>query len=308
MTTSPVVSMLGAPSNIGIRPYDDGTLRGLDRAPSVLRSRGLVERLHAQDLGDVVPPPYVDYVRPPHGVRNESALMMYTDVLAHRVADAGRDGQFIVVVGGDCSIVVGSMLGARRMTGKPVGLAYVDAHADFATPQESATGSAASMCLSMVVGRGDTPLARILGDAPLALPSDVVLLGRRDAREPYGHEGLRALHVHDVPYADIRARGVTSVLASATRVLEQPHLDGFWVHVDADVFDASVMQAVDSPTPDGPRLDELLELVIPLVNHPRALGMQLTIYDPTLDDANETCGQLLVEFLARAVASRGSAT
>ncbi len=27
--------------------------------------------------------------------------------------------------------------------------------------------------------------------------------------------------------------------------------DGFWIHLDADVFDETIMQAVDGPRPDG---------------------------------------------------------
>ena len=41
------ITIIGAPTSIGIRPYDDGTPRGLDRAPAAFRRRGLVERVGA---------------------------------------------------------------------------------------------------------------------------------------------------------------------------------------------------------------------------------------------------------------------
>ena len=47
------LSVVGAASSIGIRPYDDGTVRHLHRVPEALRAAGLVERLGADDLGDV---------------------------------------------------------------------------------------------------------------------------------------------------------------------------------------------------------------------------------------------------------------
>ena len=59
---------------------------------------------------------------------------------------------------------------------------------------------------------------------------------------------------------------------------------------------AAVMPAVDSPEPGGPDLDQLAELLRPLVNHPKALGMELTIYDPKLDP-DLTCGSRLVGLL-----------
>ena len=83
--------------------------------------------------------------------------------------DIGGDGRFAVVLGGDCSIVLGCLLGARQSARGSVGLAYFDAHADFGTPEESRTGSAASMCLAFAVGRGETPLARLAGNESYAI-------------------------------------------------------------------------------------------------------------------------------------------
>jgi len=73
-------------------------------------------------------------------------------------------------------------------------------------------------------------------------------------------------------------------------------LAGFWIHVDADVLDPAVLPAVDSPEPGGPGLEELAELLAPLVGHPGALGMELTIYDPVLDPG-EICAERLVALL-----------
>jgi arginase len=206
-----------------------------------------------------------------------------------------------VVLGGDCSVVVGAMMGARRLaTRGPVGLAYIDGHADFATPEESSTGSAASMCLAMVAGHGRTALARMGGDAPLVRPRDISLLGRRDTGSTFGNAALGPLGVHDVPWRSLTARRIDVTVSDALTVLTRPDLSGFWVHVDADVFDASIMPAVDSPMPDGPDLEEMVQLVAPLVRHPKALGMQLTIYDPALDTRG-ACAERLVTFLERAL-------
>ena len=68
------IAIVGAPSSIGIRPYDSGEARQLDRAPGVLREFGLVKTLGASDLGDVIPLAYRDYIRPPTGVRNETEV------------------------------------------------------------------------------------------------------------------------------------------------------------------------------------------------------------------------------------------
>ena len=210
------IAMVGAPTSIGIRTYDSGEPRQLDRAPRVLRELGLVQRLGASDLGDVIPPPYRDYVRPAGRARNEAEVGAYCRTLGERVEEATSDGRFAVVLGGDCSIVLGSLLGARKSGQGSVALVYIDAHADFGTPEESRTGSVASMCLALAVGRGETPLARLAGDEPLVHGKDVVLIGRRDAAEPwYGHAALAASPILDIPAAALSDRGAADVAAAA---------------------------------------------------------------------------------------------
>jgi arginase len=291
------IAVCGAPSSLGIRPYDDSLgVRGLYRAPSVLRQSGLVERLAADDIGDVVPGPYRDFIREPGHVRNESALITYNRALADRVEIGLQDGRFTLLLGGDCSIVLGSMLGATRRAGR-VGLVYIDAHDDFATPSESVTGSAASMCLGMAAGRGDSALAQLAGSTPLVRGDDIVLIGRRDVDQPYpGHAALEEYGVLDLAGRTLAGSGAVAVAARALERVTRTGLDGFWVHVDADVFDPGVIPAVDSPEPAGPGFDELVALVRPLVQHSQALGMQLTIYDPTLDP-DGSCAVRLASFL-----------
>jgi arginase len=299
-----MIAIIGAASSIGIRPYDDEKeARHLDRAPAVLRELGIVERLGAEDVGDLTPAPYKDFSRPPDRVRNDADVEQYSRRLADRVAGCAGSGRFPLVLGGDCSIVLGTLLGASR-TATRVGLAYVDAHADFATPQESRTGSAASMCLGLATGRGDSVLARLNGSTPLVRAEDVALLGRRDEGQTYyGHEALAASRMLDMPWSIISNRPLSDTIAATLARLERAELDGFWVHVDADVLDPQVMPAVDSPEPGGPGIDELVALVAPLARHPRALGMQITIYDPALD-RDRSCAARLVSFLEAVHADR----
>jgi len=295
------IAIVGAPSSIGIRPYDSGETRQLDQAPRVWRELGVVQRLRAADLGDVIPPAYRDYVRPSGRPRNEAEVAAYSRTLGERVQAATSDRRFAVVLGGDCSIVLGCLLGARRSAQESMGLVYVDAHADFGTPEESRTGSVASMCLALAVGRGDTPLARLAGNEPLVQSRNVVLIGRRDAAEPwYGHAALAASPILDISGAALRERGVADVAAAALRRLTLPGpregMREFWIHLDADVINPTLMPAVDSPTPGGPTMNQLLQLLTPLVHHPQALGLEITIYDPGLDP-DRSCAARLVSLL-----------
>lgn len=302
------IALIGAPSSIGIRPYDSGLPRRLDLAPGTLRELALVSRLEARDLGDVLPAPYRDFTRPPGRVRNEAQVLDYSLAIAARVEAAIAAGAFAVVVGGDCSIVLGAVHGARAAVRGPIGLAYLDGHADFATPEESRTGSAASMCLGMVAGRGDTPLARLAGADPLVEGPHIALIGRRDQAEPwYGHDALARSGALDLPHESAGAMGYGSAAAAALERLAGPGLAGFWVHFDVDVLDPEVMPAVDSPEPGGPGLAEIEEFLAPLLRHPKALGLEVTIYDPALDPAR-AAGARLTDLLVKLLgpASKGA--
>lgn len=291
------VALIGAPSSIGIRPYDEsGKVREIHRAPARFRDLELARRLGATDDGDVVPPPYVDFERPPGGARNEAGVESYSRALATRVAAASAVGEFVVLVGGECSIVLGALLGAREGREGEVALAYVDGHADFATPAESMTGSVASMCLALAVGRGDSPLARLSRDGPLVRGENVALIGRRDDADAtiYGEDALAELDVLDIGAVEVMRRGGKAAASTALARLERPGLAGFWIHLDADVLDPAVMPAVDSPDPGGLSLDTVADLLAPLVHHPQALGLQLTIYDPGLDPHGACARRLAV--------------
>jgi arginase len=131
------ISIIGAPSSIGIRPYDDGTPRRLDLAPAALRKQDLTARIGAHDFGDVVSAPYRDFVRTPGQARNEPEVAAYSRALASHIAAVPNQEAFLLLLGGDCSIVLGALLGLRLRGHSRVGLIYVDAHADFATPESS---------------------------------------------------------------------------------------------------------------------------------------------------------------------------
>jgi arginase len=265
----------------------------------MLRSVGLLERLGASDRGDVVPPPYQDVNRPPGRPRNELAVLGYSHSLGRAVGAGIGEHRFLVVLGGDCSIVLGCFVGAGHARSR-VGLAYIDAHADFATPEESETGSAASMALALAVGHGDSALARLSGSSPLVPSSDVALVGRRDFEQPsYGHAALARSGILDLPGVALDPSAISATANAVLDRVARPDLGGFWIHVDCDVLNPDVMPATGALEPGGPTGEELGMFLNPLATHPKALGLALTQYDPSLD-TEAASARLLVELLAAA--------
>jgi arginase len=295
------IAIVGAPSSIGLRPYDDGFVRHVNRAPAVLRARGVGTRLRAVDLGDVVPPPYREFDRVPGAARHEAEILSYSRALAGRVSRAIDHGHFTLVLGGDCSIVLGCLLAARRRAGT-MGLAYVDAHADFATTADAPDGAVSSMALSLAIGRGQSALAGLGGAHPLVAAERTAIIGRRSRQVSQGSAQLAAASILDIPASELdTATDLSQVGDRALTRVAAHGVRGFWIHVDADVLNPSVLSAVGSPEPGGPMPDQLLAVLAPLVADSRAMGLSLSIYDPALDPDRSSARQivnLLVAMLA----------
>lgn len=287
---SVVPTIIEAPSNLGLKPPRPGADPGVRRLPEALAAAGLPAALPARWGGRVPPPPYAPDVDSETGIRNAPALARYLVALADRIGGALERGELPLVLGGDCSILLGSLLALRRR-GRS-GLFFLDGHADFATPQTSPSRAAAGMDLALATGIGPGLLADLEGLRPLVRSEDVVAIGFRDETPPppiagWSVERLRAAG----PAETVRREAERLAAAGAPR---------FWVHVDADVLDPSVMPAVDTPEPGGLRLEELEVLLRALLATGRAAGVQVCIYDPDLDSdrryARSLCGVLAAAF------------
>ncbi len=248
-----------------------------NHGPARIREQRLVQRLGARDLGDVIAAEYRDFVRPPRGIRNEDLVLDHVRALANVLAS--HDG-FTLILGGDCSVLLGALLGLTREG--DLGLVYIDAHSDFHTIETTQTGGVAGMDLALATGRGDSELARLRGERPLVRDEHVVAVGVR------------------APDGDFAEGRIAVAAANPSDVLERLGHRDFFVHLDVDVLDPSFMPFVDSPEPGGLDPAALQSLVTPLVHHPRAVGMEMTIYDPR-HDADGRGAALLADILERSL-------
>jgi arginase len=132
------------------------------------------------------------------------------------------------------------------------------------------------MDLALAVGHGPRLLSALAADGPLVEAESVVHLGLRE-----DDPELRASAIPVLDLDEIERRGPVAIAAQVLERLDA--LPGFWVHVDADVLDDALMPAVDSRVPGGLSYEALVELLRPLLASPRALGVELTIYDPDRD-------------------------
>ncbi|MDO9413553.1 MAG: arginase family protein [Pseudolabrys sp.] len=291
----PDIVIVQAPSALGL------TARGVEMLPGALLSHGLAEGLRARRFSRVEPLP-PDKTRDPETlILNADGIADYATKLAAEVGSVMGDGDFPLVLGGDCSILLGNLLALRRR-GR-YGLLFIDGHADFYQPSAEPLGEVASMELAFATGRGAAVLADIEGLRPLVRDEDVVVFGRRDGRDADEHGSQR---IEDTPIAmieldRIRAEGLANCIDEALSHLMRSDLDGFWLHLDADVLDDAIMPAVDYRMPDGLSWDELVATIAAARMSERLVGMDVTIFNPTLDKRG-TIAADLAQALVRGLA------
>jgi arginase len=267
--------ILEAPSRLGL------SSGGVEMLPKALLAAGLAEKIGARRGGEVPLPRHEAKVDAATGVLNLAGIAAYTVTLADAIEPLLAGGDIPIVLGGDCSILLGCLLAARRR-GRS-GLLFLDGHADFFQPSAEPKGEVASMELAIAVGRHETVLAKPEGRSPLIREEDVVAFGRRDEQDSNeaGSQRIEDSGIELINLESIRDIGIEAATNQALARLAG--LDGFWLHLDADVLDAKIMPAVDYIVEGGLAWDELVHVLRQAFSTGRVIGMNVTILNPTLD-------------------------
>ncbi|HEY4017899.1 MAG TPA: arginase family protein [Pseudonocardiaceae bacterium] len=281
-----MIGLIAAPSNLGLRPPEPGAVPGCAKAPEALREAGLYHRLMAAgaiDCGVVLPGRYRDdWVAGAGRLRNQDTIVEHCRRLAERLTAVLDEGIAPLVLGGDCGLLIGAALALRRR-GR-YALVHIDGHTDFRHPGNSARcASLAGEDLAAAVGLHWPAIGDIDGLGPYFRPEHTIQVGcRADDEGLVETRGLLRAVVTAPQIAEDGAELVSSVLAE---LMMTERLDGYWLHLDVDVLDPSIMPAVDSPDPDGLSATRLMELLTALA--PGASGAEVTVFDPDLDPTGE---------------------
>jgi len=272
-------SVIDAPSILGLRPT------GVELLPKALRAAGLLERLNAEYGGIVAPSSPYNHSRDEETkLLNAEAIKEHSLKLAEAVKRQLHKNKFPIVIGGDCSILIGNLLALRRL-GR-YGLFFIDGHSDFYLPEESPTGEVSDMDLAIVSGYGPEILSNLDHLKPLAKEQDIVVFGYRDSSQStqYGCQDIKkTTMINAVELVDVKKLGLKNTASLGIQTLLKNELSGFWIHLDADVLDDSIMPAVDYRLPDGITFPELSNLLKLLLLSKKAVGISVTIFNPTLD-------------------------
>ncbi len=230
------LAIIGVPTSAG------AFAPGQEQAPQALRSAGLVERLeragvHVTDYGDG---PLWRW-RPDRSNRlaqNLTAVVAIAQDTARRVEQVIDDGMITLVLGGDCTVEVGTVAGHLAAATTRVGLVYFDLHPDLNTPDSVHAGALDWMGVAHLLGEehATEQLARIGPRYPLLAPEEAVFFAYGPQsitsweREVMARQGLYGITVDEVaadPEGSV-ARALAELASRCDRLL---------IHFDVDTID-----------------------------------------------------------------------
>jgi arginase len=286
------IAIIGAPTSAA------ALAPGHERAPAALRAAGIVDRLRGAgfevtDMGDCktqISQPDPDHPR----ARNIPPLVAELNELRPHVEVAVKSGALPLILGGDCSIVLATVAGARRYY-RHVGLIYVDRDADLNVPATTPSGNVDGMVVSHLIGRGAPELIRFWGEPPLVREPDIVLFGvdRLDAPEKIA---LDRSPIRRYLGDDIRRTGVTAAAESAVARMQGGQHE-FVLHLDVDAISNSDFSAATYGAGDGGMsLADVQKAMAIFAARPNMVALDVSTYNPTLDP-DGSAAKVLVELL-----------
>jgi arginase len=288
------LGVIGVPTSAG------AFAPGQEDAPTRLREAGLIELLRdggvdARDHGDRERWRWRPDRERPRAQNLELVVEIVSDT-ARRVAESVRANEATLVLGGDCTVGIGTVAG-HQGTGERVGLVYFDAHADLNVPERVREGTLDWMGMAHMLGLqgAERALVEVGATAPLLRPEQVVLFGW-DPVQATEHEpkAIERQSIDVVPAAQVAANPE----AAATLALEllEDRADRVLVHFDVDVIDF-----VDVPLSENPGRNEGLAYADALGALEALLGSSLVagVTVTELNPAHVEEGAGSIERLAR---------
>jgi arginase len=280
-------------------PYDSGHRNvRMGRGPLHFHEHGAADRLNA--AGHEVAESLIEVPSPfPTEIGTSFALHR---ALADAVRGAVAAERFPLILAGNCGSALGTVSGLRSATphdSSPVGVIWLDAHADFHTPDTTTSGFLDGTALATLTGQCWHALtSAIPGFLPVS-DAHVVLVGARDI-DPAEELRLAQSHVIRVEAARLRAEGAGNAgsLHDALAELTRRNVARVYLHIDLDVHDPADAQANQYAAPGGLAPSTVRDLVTAVAGRFEIVAAALTAYDPTCDERMLGVGLDLIRRIA----------
>ena len=289
------IDIIGVPIDLG------ASRRGVDMGPSAIRYAGLKKAIGdlgkiCTDLGNIdvqVPEEYTD--------ENINTKMKYVNEinrvnasLADMVSSSINAGNMPIVLGGDHSIAVGTVMGTQKAL-KNIGIIWIDAHGDFNTEKTTLSGNLHGMSLAACTGTGSLEMTGFKDKHTAYIsPEKVVLIGVRSLDSEEGIL-LKKSGVTVFTMADIDMSGMNSIMKKALNIVESG-TEAFHLSFDMDVMSPNEAPGVGTPVKGGLTYREA-HLAAEMISDSKKLrSVEFVEINPILDNMNQT-GELAVSLI-----------
>ncbi|MBQ2315662.1 MAG: arginase [Treponema sp.] len=288
-------------------PLDFGGKRhGSDMGPSAIRLAGITDKLEslghevsmdkepkeieAQEYADIGDNPKAKYLQP---------ISRACTALANTVEASIQRNEFPLVLGGDHSVVLGTVAGlhaAYRSKDIRLGVLYVDAHGDFNTAETTPSGNIHGECLAASAGFGLPELVNLHHDGPKLDPQNICFVGTRDL-DTGERQLMRQAGVTVYSMSDIDRLGFSEVVKKV-KLFFKTHCDVVHISFDMDALDPSIAPGTGVPVPGGLNFREALLLMEEMAALNTVRSMEIVEVNPILDVRNDTAA-MAVSLAAR---------
>lgn len=276
----PDIRIIGVPMDLG------QSRRGVDMGPSALRYAGLQKRLEnlgytVYDEGNIPVP------NPEEAVAGLGRRRRAVAAVCQQIYDTARpfveQDDFTLFMGGDHSISIGSVTAVAQPG--PIGVIWIDAHADFNTPETSPSGNIHGMPLAALVGRGAPELVNIGYEGPKLHEVHIVQIGIRSL-DQQERTALKQSGIHVYTMRHVDELGMAAVARQAIDRLR--HLRHIHVSLDMDSLEPDEAPGVGTAEPGGLSYREAHLLMEILSDSDRIRSMDIVEINPILDTMNRT--------------------
>ncbi|WP_105372720.1 arginase [Neorhizobium huautlense] len=286
---------------IGV-PLEEGSGRGgCAMGPAAFRLAGIIKALEGlgfrvEDSGDLRPEPAAD-LGERQDAKNLPVVGAFTQMLEGRTYDKAMAGFIPVIMGGDHSLSMGSVSGMARYAdkvGRPLYVLWLDAHADFNTPETSPSGNIHGMPVAFFTGQAE--FAPILDrNRPLVDPRNVFQVGIRSVDEIE----RKLIARHGVNVFDMRAIDEHGIAAIMRQVIDTVSAANGLLHVslDVDFLDPDIAPGVGTTVPGGATFREAHLIMEMLHDTGLVASVDLVELNPFLDDRGKSA-RIMVELTA----------
>jgi arginase len=234
---------------------------------------------------------------PVNGYRHLKEVAAWCETVRDAVYESLQAGDLPILMGGDHSLAIGSVAGVSRFcakAGKPLSMLWLDAHADFNTPESSPSGNIHGMPVAVTACYGPPELVEIGHTTPMLDPSRIVQVGIRsvDAIEK------RKVAESQLIVYDMRQIDEIGMRAIMTKALEQVYQDDGHLHVsfDVDFLDPDIAPGVPTTVPGGPTYREAQLCMEMIYDSGLMASLDIMELNPAFDTYNKTA-ELAVELV-----------